>query len=71
MSRFIIADWTVLGAVRDDKLRTKDKDDRGYGLPLIATGLTTAAEDVIARYASRWSVEAVFATPLWRTRVSR
>jgi hypothetical protein len=46
--------------VRDDKPRTKDKDERGYGLPLITTDLTTAPEDLIARYASRWSIEPVF-----------
>jgi len=27
--------------VRDDKPRTKDKDERGYGLPLVTTDLTT------------------------------
>jgi len=46
--------------VRDDKPRTHDKDDRGYGLPLITTDLTSTAEDMIARYASRWSIEPVF-----------
>lgn len=39
--------------VRDDKPRTKDKDERGYGLPLVTTDLTTTPEDLIARYASR------------------
>jgi DDE superfamily endonuclease len=46
--------------VCDDKPRTKDKDDRGYGLPLITTDLKSTAEDMIARYASRWSIEPVF-----------
>jgi len=46
--------------VRDDKPRTRDKDERGYGLPLITTDLTTTVEDLIARYASRWSIEPVF-----------
>jgi hypothetical protein len=46
--------------VRDDKPRTRDKDERGYGLPLITTDLITAPEDLISRYASRWSIEPVF-----------
>jgi len=46
--------------VRDDKPRTKDKDDRGYGLPLVTTDLISAPEDLVARYASRWSIEAAF-----------
>ena len=46
--------------VRDDKPRTRDKDERGYGLPLVTTDLTTTAEDLVARYASRWSIEPVF-----------
>jgi len=46
--------------VRDDKPRTKDKDERGYGLPLVTTDLTTTPEDLIGRYASRWSIEPVF-----------
>jgi DDE superfamily endonuclease len=45
---------------RDDKPRTKDKDERGYGLALITTDLTSTAEQLIARYASRWSIEPVF-----------
>jgi hypothetical protein len=48
--------------VRDDKPRTRDRDDRGYGLPLVTTDLESAAEDVVARYASqRWGVEQAFA----------
>ncbi|HEV3171100.1 MAG TPA: hypothetical protein VGZ32_12200 [Actinocrinis sp.] len=46
--------------VRDERPRTADKDERGYGLPLITTDLTTACEDLVARYASRWSIEPVF-----------
>ena len=45
---------------RDDKPRTNDKDERGYGLALITTDLTSTAEQLIARYASRWSIEPVF-----------
>jgi len=45
---------------RDDKPRTKDNDERGYGLALITTDLITAPEDLIARYASRWGIEPVF-----------
>jgi DDE superfamily endonuclease len=43
--------------VRDDKPRTRDRDDRGYGLPLVTTDLHSSAEDLVARYASRWGVE--------------
>jgi hypothetical protein len=47
--------------VRDDKPRTSDGDERGYGLPLVTTDLTSAAEDLVARYASRWGIEQAFA----------
>jgi hypothetical protein len=47
--------------VRDDKPRTRDCDDRGYGLPLVTTDLESAVEDVVARYASRWGIEQAFA----------
>jgi hypothetical protein len=40
--------------VGDDKPRTRDRDDRGYGLPLVTTDLHSSAEDLVARYASRW-----------------
>jgi hypothetical protein len=43
--------------VRDDKPRTLNGDDRGYGLPLVTTDLESAAEDLIARSASRWGIE--------------
>ena len=40
--------------VRDDKPRTRGRDDRGYGLPLVTIDLHPSAEDLVARYASRW-----------------
>jgi hypothetical protein len=47
--------------VRDDKPRTRDRDERGYGLPLVTTDLESTAEDLVARYASRWGIEQAFA----------
>jgi hypothetical protein len=47
--------------VRDDKPRTRDRDDRGYGLPLVTTDVESSAEDLVARYASRWGIEQAFA----------
>ena len=47
--------------VRDDKPRTRDRDDRGYGLPLVTTDLESSAEDLVARYASRWGIEQALA----------
>ena len=47
--------------VRDEKPRTRDRDDRGYGLPLVTTDLESTAEDLVARYASRWGIEQSFA----------
>src|SRR6187431_840667 len=47
--------------VRDDKPRTRGGDDRGYGLPLVTTDLQSSAEDLVARYASRWGIEQAFA----------
>src|SRR3954452_1428175 len=35
--------------VRDDKPRTRGRDDRGYGLPLVTTDLESSAEDLVAR----------------------
>ena len=46
--------------VRDTRPRTRDGDDRGYGLPLVNTDLTSPAEDLVARYAARWSIEVTF-----------
>ena len=47
--------------VRDHKPRTRDRDDRGYGLPLVTTDLESTAEDLVARYAARWGIEQAFA----------
>jgi len=47
--------------VRDEKPRTRNRDDRGYGLPLVTTDLESSAEDLVARYASRWGIEQAFA----------
>jgi hypothetical protein len=47
--------------VRDDKSRTRSRDDRGYGLPLVTTDLESSAEDLVARYAARWGIEQAFA----------
>jgi hypothetical protein len=47
--------------VRDDKPRTRGRDDRGYGLPLVITDLESSAEDLVARYASQWGIEQAFA----------
>ena len=47
--------------VRDDKPRTRGRDDRGYGLPLVTTDLESSAEDLVARYGSRWGIEQAFA----------
>ena len=46
--------------VRDNKPRTNDRDDRGYGLTLVTTDLTSPAEDLVTRYASRWCIEVAF-----------
>ena len=47
--------------VRDDKPRTLNGDDRGYGLPLVTTDLASTAEELVARYAARWGIEQAFA----------
>ena len=49
--------------VRDNKPRTRDRDDRGYGLPLVTTDLESSAEDLVARYAARWGIERTSPTP--------
>ena len=46
--------------VRDGKPRTKNKDDRGYGLPLVTTDLASRPEELITRYAARWCIEVAF-----------
>jgi hypothetical protein len=35
--------------VRDNKPRTRGREDRGYGLPLVTTDLESSAEDLVAR----------------------
>jgi hypothetical protein len=47
--------------VHDDKPRTRGRDDRGYGLPVVTTDLESSAEDLVARYASKWGIEQAFA----------
>ena len=37
-----------------------DRDERGYGLPLVTTDLTSSVEDLVARYAARWCIEVAF-----------
>ena len=44
-----------------DEPRTRGGDDRGYGLPLVTTDLESSAEDLVARYGSRWGIEQAFA----------
>jgi hypothetical protein len=39
--------------VWDDKPRIRDRDDRGYGLPLVTTDLESTAEDLEA-YSQRY-----------------
>jgi hypothetical protein len=46
--------------VRDDKPHARDRDDRGYGLPLVTTDLHTSAERMVTRYAWRWAIEVAF-----------
>jgi hypothetical protein len=46
--------------VRDSKPRTRNRDDRGYGLPLVTTDLTSTPPELVARYAARWSIEVAF-----------
>jgi hypothetical protein len=46
--------------VRDTKPRTSDGDERGYGLPMVTTDLTSTVEDLVTRYASRWCIEVAF-----------
>jgi hypothetical protein len=49
--------------VCDNKPRTGDRDERGYGLPLVTTDLTSTVEDLVARYAARWCIEVHSPTP--------
>ncbi len=46
--------------VPDQMPRTRDGDERGYGLPLVTIDLTSSAEELVARYAARWSIEVAF-----------
>ena len=43
--------------VRDDQPRTRGRDNRDYGLPVVTTDLGSPAEDMVARYAGRWGIE--------------
>src|SRR3954465_6578788 len=47
--------------VRDDKPRTRGRDDRGYGLPLGHTHSEPSPGHPVARYGSRWGIEQAFA----------
>lgn len=40
--------------------RTTKTSTSGYDIALITTDLTATAEDIIARYAARWSIEVMF-----------
>jgi len=46
--------------VCDNQPPTSDRDERGYGLPLVTTDLTSSVEDLAARYAARWWIEVAF-----------
>jgi hypothetical protein len=46
--------------VCDNKPPTSDRDERGYGLPLVTTDLTSSVEDLVARYAAWWCIEVAF-----------
>ena len=56
------------GAWRTDTVRvilvretgTKTTPAKGYGIALVTTDLTATAEEIIARYAARWSIEVTF-----------
>ena len=45
----------ILG--RDTTRATHDNHQRGYDIALVITDLTSSAEEIIARYAARWSIE--------------
>lgn len=44
-------------AVRDGRHTGTDRD---YGIAIVTTDLSTAAQDIIARYAARWAIEVAF-----------
>jgi DDE superfamily endonuclease len=46
--------------VRVILLRDTDTNPKGFDLALVTTDLTTPAEQIIARYAARWSIEVTF-----------
>jgi hypothetical protein len=46
--------------VRDTGRTTKTSISRGYDIALVTTDLTATPEQVIARYAARWSIEVTF-----------
>jgi hypothetical protein len=46
--------------VRDTGRTTKTSTTNGYDIALVTTDLTAAAEQIIARYAARWSIEVMF-----------
>jgi hypothetical protein len=46
--------------VCDHQPPTSDRDERGYGLPLVTTDLTSSVEDLVARYAARWCIQVAF-----------
>lgn len=56
------------GAWRTDTVRLilvrdtdrKNSPAKGYGIALVTTDLDATAEDIIARYAARWSIEVTF-----------
>jgi hypothetical protein len=46
--------------VRDTARTTKTGTARGYDITLVTTDLTATPEQIIARYAARWSIEVTF-----------
>lgn len=46
--------------VRVILIRDTDTNPKGFDLALVTTDLTTPAEQIIARYAARWSIEVTF-----------
>jgi hypothetical protein len=51
-------DTVRLILVRDTDHQTSQ--NRGYGIALVTTDLDASAQDIIARYAARWSIEVTF-----------
>lgn len=46
--------------VRDTGRRTKTSTANGYDIALVTTDLTATPQEIIARYAARWSIEVTF-----------